>query len=66
MNQMLRGLRASRFAPQQELARMVGRSRQWLGLVERGRILPQRQEALNLAKLLEVPVEMLFPKLFVE
>ncbi len=45
---------------QEELARIVGRSQSWVSLVEGGRLLPQRNEAEKIAKVLKVDLGAFF------
>ncbi len=50
----LRAFRVLYGLNQEELARIVGRSQAWVSRVERGQLLPQREQAKKLAKVLKV------------
>ena len=52
--------RAALGVNQQELARLVGVSRQTISLIERGDYSPSVTLALKLARLFQVPVEAIF------
>ena len=53
--------RVAKGLSQEELSVLVDRTQQWLSLVEQGRILPQSDQARQLAKILETDKETLFP-----
>ena len=49
----LRAFRVLYGLNQEELARIVGRSQAWVSRVERGQLLPQKEQARKIAKVLK-------------
>ncbi len=56
---LLPALRVGRGLSQEQLAAMMNRSQSWLSRVEAGRLIPSRQQTIDIARALEVEPETL-------
>ncbi len=65
MNHSMRALRAARALnglTQEDLAEAIGKQQAWVSLVESGRMLPTKNEAAEISKVLRVETDELFER----